>query len=48
MDDRTVSGMTEFLADMKKVDSLPENVSGGGTSLSSPSRALIQESCAMP
>lgn len=30
MSDKTVSTVTEFLADMKKLDSLPENVSGGG------------------
>lgn len=29
MSDKTVSAVTEFLADMKKLDSLPENVSGG-------------------
>lgn len=30
MSDKTVSTVTEFLADMKKLDSLPENVLGGG------------------
>lgn len=30
MSDKTVSAVTEFLADMNKLDSLPENVSGGG------------------
>lgn len=44
MSDKTVSAVTEFLADMKKLDSLPENVSGGGgTSLRQPSRALTPE-----
>lgn len=43
MSDKTVSAVTEFLADMKELDSLPENVSGGGTSLRQPSRALTPE-----